>query len=64
MKSTNLNTDKLISKALRCLEDRLKYVAGEVLTNSRNVCDYLRLQLAEEKTRCSLPCSWITAIVC
>lgn len=49
MNMEKLNTDKLISKALRCLEDRLKYVAGEVLNSSRHVCDYLRLQLAQEK---------------
>lgn len=49
MNMTKSNTDKLISKALRCLEDRLKYVAGEVLNSSGHVCDYLRLQLAQEK---------------
>lgn len=43
------NPDKLISKALRCLEGQLRYTAGEVLTTSQNVCNYLRLQLAQER---------------
>lgn len=49
MKSTKLHSEKLISRALRCLEDRLKYLTGETLNHSRHVRDYLRLKLAEEK---------------
>jgi DNA repair protein RadC len=45
----NAQTDKLISMALHCLEERLTYKAGKQLNNSREVCAYLRLQLAEEK---------------
>jgi len=44
-----INADKLISKALRCLESRMKYATSKTLNSSRDVCDYLRLQLAGEK---------------
>jgi DNA repair protein RadC len=41
--------DILISKALRCLEDRMRYAAGDTLNSSLIVSRYLRLQLAQEK---------------
>jgi DNA repair protein RadC len=44
-----LDADKLIATALKCLEDRLTYATGEKFTSSRLVCDYLRLQLSHEK---------------
>ena len=43
------DADKLISKALRCLEGRMKYTTNMTLNASRDVCNYLRLQLAGEK---------------
>jgi len=43
------DADKLISKALRCLESRMRYTAYMTLNASRDVCNYLRLQLASEK---------------
>jgi DNA repair protein RadC len=42
-------SDKLISAALLCLENRLTYKTGILLNNSRNVSAYVRLQLAQEK---------------
>lgn len=41
--------DDLISKALRCLESRMKYKTTKTLNGSRDVCNYLRLQLGDEK---------------
>lgn len=41
--------EALISNALLCLENRLRYHARESLDNSRDVCAYTRLQLAEEQ---------------
>lgn len=41
--------DELISKALHCLESRMKYKTTKPLNSSRDVCNYLRLQLVEEK---------------
>lgn len=43
------DADTLISKALLCLESRLRYATNETLNASRDVCNYLRLQLAGEK---------------
>jgi len=45
----NINADKIIATALKCLEERLTYTTEEKLNSSRSVCDYLRLQLAQEK---------------
>jgi DNA repair protein RadC len=39
---------KLMARALRCLEKRLRY-NSEILNNSQDVCTYLQLQLAEER---------------
>jgi DNA repair protein RadC len=39
---------KLIARALRCLEKRLRYTS-ETLNNSHDVCSYLRLHLAGER---------------
>ncbi|OGT63382.1 MAG: hypothetical protein A3E85_02410 [Gammaproteobacteria bacterium RIFCSPHIGHO2_12_FULL_45_12] len=44
-----IDADKIIATALKCLEERLTYAAGEKFVSSRPVCDYLRLQLAQEK---------------
>jgi DNA repair protein RadC len=41
--------DDLISKALCCLESRMKYKTSLSLSGSRDVCNYLRLQLGDEK---------------
>lgn len=43
------DADELISKALRCLEGRMRYATNKKLTSSHDVCNYLRLQLAGEK---------------
>jgi DNA repair protein RadC len=43
------NEDELISKALCCLENKLRYGTNEVLNNSKNVRAYVHLQLAHEK---------------
>lgn len=43
------DADKLIATALQCLEERLTYATGEKFLSSRAVCEYLRLQLAQEK---------------
>lgn len=40
--------NKLVARALRCLEKRLRY-HSEMLNNSQNVRSYLRLHLAEER---------------
>jgi hypothetical protein len=37
---------KLVARALRCLEKRLRY-HSEILNNPQQVCSYLRLHLAE-----------------
>ncbi|MEO8964710.1 MAG: DNA repair protein RadC [Gammaproteobacteria bacterium] len=39
---------KLVARALRCLEKRLRY-NSETLSNPQDVCSYLRLHLAEER---------------
>jgi len=44
-----MEEDNLIASALQCLENRMTYTAGETLNGSKCVCDYLRLQLADEK---------------
>ena len=41
--------DELISRALLCLESRMKYKTAKPLIGSRDVCNYLRLQLGNEK---------------
>lgn len=41
--------ETIISNALHCLENRLRYYTGQHLNNSRDVCAYARLQLAEEQ---------------
>lgn len=44
-----IEADKIIASALKCLEERLSYATKEQFKSSRSVCDYLRLQLAQEK---------------
>jgi DNA repair protein RadC len=44
-----MDADKLIATALQCLENRMTYTSGETLNGSKSVCDYLRLQLADER---------------
>ena len=39
---------KLVARALRCLEKHLRY-SSETFKHPRNVCDYLRLHLAQER---------------
>ena len=43
------NEDDLISKALYCLENKLRYATDKLLNKSKDVCAYARLQLADEK---------------
>ncbi len=43
------NEAELISKALQCLENKLRYASDTPMNNSRYVGEYIRLQLAEEK---------------
>lgn len=43
------DSDELISKALQCLEEKLRYKREDSLTNTKDVCAYVRLQLAREK---------------
>src|SRR5690348_8949337 len=43
------NDDELISKALHCLENKLRYGSDEVLNTVKNVSNYVRLQLSHEK---------------
>ncbi len=44
----NPTETKLVARALRCLEKRLRY-HSEILNNPQHVCSYLRLHLAEER---------------
>ena len=44
-----MGADQLIATALQCLENRMTYTAEKALNGSKSVCDYLRLQLADEK---------------
>ena len=46
--SPNPAETKLVARALRCLEKRLRY-HSEILNNSQDVRAYLRLHLAEER---------------
>ena len=46
--SLNPTETKLVARALRCLEKRLRSTS-EILNKSQNVADYLRLHLAEER---------------
>jgi len=46
--SLNPTETKLVDRALRCLEKRLRY-HSEILNHSQSVCSYLRLHLAEER---------------
>jgi len=41
--------EAIISKALFCLEKRLRYHSTQHLNNSKDVCSYVRLQLAQEQ---------------
>lgn len=43
------DVDAIIATALKCLEERMSYPHNEKFTCSSTVCDYLRLQLAQEK---------------
>lgn len=43
------NDDELITNALRCLETRLKYSHDQPMNSSKNVKNFLQLQLAVEK---------------
>jgi DNA repair protein RadC len=45
----NIEEDTLISKALFCLENRLRYQTGQHLSSSQDVCAYVKLQLAQEQ---------------
>jgi len=45
--STSLYEDKLIQKAIHCLEARLTHT-GEIMASSKIAIDYCRLQLASE----------------
>lgn len=47
-RTTHLAESKLVARALRCLEKRLRY-SSELLNNSLDVRAYLQLNLAEEK---------------
>lgn len=46
---SSLDADQIIATALKCLEERMSYAAGEKLSSSIAVKNYLRLQLAQEK---------------
>jgi DNA repair protein RadC len=48
MYSLSLSEEKLVTRALRCLEKRLRY-NSETLNSSSYVSSYLRLNLADEK---------------
>jgi DNA repair protein RadC len=43
------NEAELISKALHCLENKLRYASDNKMNNSKDVSAYVRLQLADEK---------------
>jgi DNA repair protein RadC len=45
----NLEEETLISNALFCLENRLRYNTGQYLKSSQDVHAYTKLQLAEEQ---------------
>ena len=45
---TDYDDDVIINKALLCLEKRLRY-GSHIFTCAKAVCDYLRLQLGDEK---------------
>ena len=47
--NASYNADVLIANALHCLEQRLTYGSNQLLDNSRDVCAYARLQMAQEK---------------
>jgi DNA repair protein RadC len=43
------DTDILISKALLCLEKKLRYEVNQKFISSKDVCSFARLQLAAER---------------
>jgi len=43
------NEADLISKALQCLENKLRYISDKKFNNSKDVSAFLQLHLAEEK---------------
>lgn len=54
MKKANIlnypvDSDALIERAIRCLEDRLIKNTGQILSSSHDVKNYLKLQIAKEK---------------
>lgn len=44
-----MDADKIIASALKCLEKRMVYAADEKFSSSRVVRDYMRLQLSQER---------------
>lgn len=45
----SVDADQIIATALKCLEERMSYAAGEKLSSSVAVKNYMRLQLSQEK---------------
>jgi DNA repair protein RadC len=44
-----MDADKIIASALKCLEKRMVYATDEKFSGSRVVRDYMRLQLSQER---------------
>lgn len=44
-----VDADKIIATALKCLEERMTYSTNEIFNSSKNIKNYLRLHLGQEK---------------